>query len=241
MHIRLIIRLYRGVRFTRTKRNSADHRGRQLARRPSAESPPTRSKAGVRMRVDASSAVRVDDDAPLLVLDSVRAEHVRELDGAPLHSGLTVELHRRECVAVVAPSGRGKTSLLRQVAALDQLPAPGAMRLLDRPQHEWNPSDWRARVLYLAQAVPDRTSSSPRSTLREAILPLAAQRSWQRHLQLLQQEEQPTDAEARAEAYATRWGLPVAYTLYMEGGTKPHEKRINDAALSLSRPVTRIP
>lgn len=77
----------------------------------------------------------------------------RTVDDRVLFRGLSFELAEGETLAVLAPSGSGKTLLLRLLAGLDPLSA-GSVRLDGRPQEDWPMPAWRARVVYCPQTPP---------------------------------------------------------------------------------------
>ncbi|MEO1002782.1 MAG: ATP-binding cassette domain-containing protein [Cyanobacteria bacterium J06638_7] len=62
--------------------------------------------------------------------------------------GLTLQAGDR--IGLVAPSGQGKTLLLRSLALLEPLQA-GALSLRGCPPAAWGLPAWRARVCYLSQ------------------------------------------------------------------------------------------
>ena len=70
-----------------------------------------------------------------------------------LFRGLSFELAEGDTLAVLAPSGSGKTLLLRLLAGLDPLPA-GIVRLDGRRQEDWPMPEWRSRVVYCPQRPP---------------------------------------------------------------------------------------
>ena len=70
--------------------------------------------------------------------------------GRRLFSGLSLEVSEGELVALRGPSGIGKTSLLRAVAALEDA-AEGQITLDDRDAAEWGVPAYRRRVVYVAQ------------------------------------------------------------------------------------------
>lgn len=74
----------------------------------------------------------------------------RRLGGRLLWSQLDLELEAGDRLGLVAPSGAGKTLLLRTLALLDP-PQAGTFNLLGRPPAAWGLPRWRAMVLYLAQ------------------------------------------------------------------------------------------
>jgi putative ABC transport system ATP-binding protein len=86
-------------------------------------------------------------DRPLL-LSAAGLE--RRLGDRRLWSRLDLELAGGERLGLVAPSGAGKTLLLRTLALLDP-PQAGRFSLLGRPPAAWGLPRWRAMVAYLAQ------------------------------------------------------------------------------------------
>ena len=72
------------------------------------------------------------------------------LGGRTLWQNLNVQLHPGDRLALVAPSGAGKTLLLRALARLDPL-QQGELWLLGRDGDSWEVPHWRAQVCYLAQ------------------------------------------------------------------------------------------
>jgi ABC-type iron transport system FetAB ATPase subunit len=73
--------------------------------------------------------------------------------GRRLLRGLEIELRPLEIVALVGPSGSGKSSLLRAIAGLDDF-ATGRCRLEGRTPGELGWPSWRRRVCYLPQRAP---------------------------------------------------------------------------------------
>ena len=86
-------------------------------------------------------------DHPLL-LSAAGLE--RRLGDRLLWSRLDLDLAGGDRLGLVAPSGAGKTLLLRTLALLDP-PQAGAFHLLGRPPAALGVPRWRAMVLYLAQ------------------------------------------------------------------------------------------
>ncbi|WP_254943840.1 ATP-binding cassette domain-containing protein [Cyanobium sp. AMD-g] len=74
----------------------------------------------------------------------------RRLGDRLLWSQLDLELAAGDRLGLVAPSGAGKTLLLRTLALLDP-PQAGRFNLLGRPPAAWGLPRWRAMVSYLAQ------------------------------------------------------------------------------------------
>jgi putative ABC transport system ATP-binding protein len=82
---------------------------------------------------------------------SLRAEGLCcRIGGRVLWQRLSFRLRPGDRLALVAPSGSGKTLLLRRLALLDPLQG-GSLRLHGRPPQAWGPPAWRSRVLYLSQ------------------------------------------------------------------------------------------
>lgn len=86
-------------------------------------------------------------DSPLL-LSAAGLE--RRLEDRLLWSRLDLALAGGDRLGLVAPSGAGKTLLLRTLALLDP-PQAGTFHLLGRSPGEWGLPRWRAMVQYLAQ------------------------------------------------------------------------------------------
>ncbi|WP_255011923.1 ATP-binding cassette domain-containing protein [Cyanobium sp. Cruz-8D1] len=74
----------------------------------------------------------------------------RRLGDRLLWSQLDLELAGGDRLGLVAPSGAGKTLLLRTLALLDP-PQAGTFSLLGRAPAAWGLPRWRAMVSYLAQ------------------------------------------------------------------------------------------
>ena len=74
----------------------------------------------------------------------------RSLAGRFLWRDLDLTLRPGERLGLVAPSGRGKTLLLRALALLDPLQR-GVLRLRGRQPESWGLPAWRARVSYVSQ------------------------------------------------------------------------------------------
>lgn len=100
-------------------------------------------------------------DHPLL-LSATGLE--RQLGERRLWSQLDLALAGGDRLGLVAPSGSGKTLLLRTLALLDPQQA-GTIRLLGRSPAAWGLPRWRAMVQYLAQR-PVATGGTVEANLR---------------------------------------------------------------------------
>lgn len=74
----------------------------------------------------------------------------RSLGGRLLWRNIDLALRAGDRLGLVAPSGQGKTLLLRNLALLDPLQR-GSLSLQGRPPASWGLPAWRARVSYLHQ------------------------------------------------------------------------------------------
>ena len=83
---------------------------------------------------------------PLLDARALRCER----EGRPLWRDLNLRLLEGDRLALVAPSGTGKTLLLRAIARLDPL-ANGRLWLQGADCGAFRSDAWRARVLYVSQ------------------------------------------------------------------------------------------
>jgi putative ABC transport system ATP-binding protein len=80
-----------------------------------------------------------------------RAEGLsRRLEGRPLWQGITFSLEVGDRLALVGPTGTGKTLLLRSLVLLDPL-GSGRLELRGRSPAEWTLPIWRSRTLLLQQ------------------------------------------------------------------------------------------
>ncbi|MEX1318010.1 MAG: iron export ABC transporter permease subunit FetB [Synechococcaceae cyanobacterium] len=92
---------------------------------------------------------------------------------------MDLTLHAGDRLGLVAPSGQGKTLLLRSLALLDPLQG-GVLSLRGRPPVIWGLPAWRARVTYLSQR-PVTQAGTVEDSLR-SVLGFASQRGrgrWQ--------------------------------------------------------------
>jgi putative ABC transport system ATP-binding protein len=89
---------------------------------------------------------------PLGGSPSVRAPARNEYPpgGRWLWQGVSFELLAGDCMGLVAPSGAGKTLLMRNLAWLDPV-YQGAIWFLGKTPTEWSPPIYRSRVMYLPQ------------------------------------------------------------------------------------------
>ncbi|MFH7244344.1 MAG: ATP-binding cassette domain-containing protein [Spirulina sp.] len=74
----------------------------------------------------------------------------RPLGDRWLWRGVGFHLYPGDCLGLVAPSGAGKTLLLRNLVLLDPL-ATGEVRLAGKTPIEWGLPTYRSRVMYLPQ------------------------------------------------------------------------------------------
>lgn len=78
----------------------------------------------------------------------------RQLSDRWLWRGVTFELAAGDCMGLVAPSGAGKTLLLRNLVMLDPI-QQGEIRLEGKSPAAWGLPTYRSRVMYLPQrAIP---------------------------------------------------------------------------------------
>lgn len=70
--------------------------------------------------------------------------------GKTLFADLRAAIEAPASVALLAPSGQGKSTLLRLLARLDS-PCGGEIRLEGKPASEWHPQAWRRKTAYVAQ------------------------------------------------------------------------------------------
>ena len=87
---------------------------------------------------------------------SLRLEQVTfRYDGAtrPVLEGVDLEIRARECVAVVGPSGQGKSTLLDLISGLQQ-PVAGRVTLDGIPFTDIDLSSWRRRIGFVLQDSP---------------------------------------------------------------------------------------
>lgn len=74
----------------------------------------------------------------------------RKLGESWIWRHLDFQLLPGETLALVGPSGSGKSLLLRAIAGLDPLDE-GTIRFQDRPLAQWKLPDYRKQVMYLSQ------------------------------------------------------------------------------------------
>ncbi|SFI34122.1 putative ABC transport system ATP-binding protein [Paenibacillus sp. UNC496MF] len=70
--------------------------------------------------------------------------------GRTLFADVSADIEEPQSVALLAPSGQGKSTLLRLLALLDE-PSGGEVRLDGKPSAGWHPQAWRRRAAYVAQ------------------------------------------------------------------------------------------
>ena len=98
----------------------------------------------------------------------------RRIDDAWIWRGVDVQLQAGENLAILGPTGAGKSLLLRCLAGLDAT-GEGRIAVEDRPLDEWHMPSYRARVVYLHQR-PALWEGTVEDNLR-AVFRLAAHRS----------------------------------------------------------------
>jgi putative ABC transport system ATP-binding protein len=74
----------------------------------------------------------------------------RQLSDRWLWRGVTFDLHRGDCLGLVAPSGAGKTLLLRNLVLLDPI-QQGQIAFVGKSPAEWGLPAYRSRVMYVPQ------------------------------------------------------------------------------------------
>ena len=115
----------------------------------------------------------------------------RRVNGRTLFEGLSFTVDRGEALVVRAPSGAGKTLLLRLLAWLDP-PDAGGVTLTGKSPVEWGVPLWRSRVTYVAQRPPKLTGTAA---------------DWLADVADLASQRQRGASDAREHALA--WGLPA--------------------------------
>lgn len=83
---------------------------------------------------------------PLLSIKNIG----RELSGRWLWRGVSFDMFENQCIGLVAPSGRGKTLLMRNLVLLDPV-QEGEILLNGKPATTWSLPIYRAQVIYLHQ------------------------------------------------------------------------------------------
>lgn len=96
-------------------------------------------------------AVSGDDDGPVLRLRCVSAAYGP--DAEPAVSGVDLEVPRRGHVAIVGPSGAGKTTLFSLILRFLE-PQAGTLELDGRPYADWSHAEVRERLAYVEQETP---------------------------------------------------------------------------------------
>jgi putative ABC transport system ATP-binding protein len=86
------------------------------------------------------------DEGSAASAPALEAEHLsRAIVGKVITNNISVQVHVGEILAVVGPSGSGKSSFLRLLNRLDE-PTDGAVRLNGRDYRELSPEELRRRV-----------------------------------------------------------------------------------------------
>ncbi|PSN16850.1 ABC transporter [filamentous cyanobacterium CCT1] len=74
----------------------------------------------------------------------------RQLGDRWLWRGVSFDLFSGDCLGLVAPSGAGKTLLMRNLVLLDPI-QQGAVKFAGKNPSEWGVSAYRSRVMYVPQ------------------------------------------------------------------------------------------
>ena len=128
---------------------------------------------------------------------------VRARDGRAILDRFTLAVADGEAVALVGPSGGGKTTALKLVNALRR-PSAGAVRVAGRETTAWDPIELRRRTGYVIQEI----GLFPHLTVAENVAIVPEISGWE-----------PARVRARVDELLALVGLPA--TEY--GGRRPHE------------------
>jgi len=86
---------------------------------------------------------------PILQLQHLRKNR-NDLESGPLFANVSADIAEPAIIALLGVSGQGKSTLLRMLAALDNIDE-GDVRLHNVSQRETDPRTWRMKVCYVAQ------------------------------------------------------------------------------------------
>ncbi len=86
---------------------------------------------------------------PILQLRQLRKNR-NDLESGPLFANVSADIAEPAIIALLGVSGQGKSTLLRMLAALDNIDE-GDVRLHNVSQRETDPRSWRMKVCYVAQ------------------------------------------------------------------------------------------
>ncbi|TXK81859.1 ATP-binding cassette domain-containing protein [Paenibacillus sp. N3.4] len=86
---------------------------------------------------------------PNLLIEHIHKKHPNG-GQTPLFECISAQVAKCDRIAILGPSGQGKSTLLRMMAALEQSDS-GSLILDGRPVSVWNPSEWRKKVCYVPQ------------------------------------------------------------------------------------------
>jgi osmoprotectant transport system ATP-binding protein len=128
---------------------------------------------------------------------------VRAPGGRTILDGFSLDVAAGETVALVGPSGGGKTTALKLVNAL-RLPTAGSVRVGGRATTDWDPIALRRRTGYVIQEI----GLFPHLTIFENVATVPEISGWE-----------PARVRARVETLLALVGLPAAEY----GGRRPHE------------------
>ncbi|SDO10789.1 putative ABC transport system ATP-binding protein [Paenibacillus sp. yr247] len=86
---------------------------------------------------------------PILVIEQLHKKHPNGTS-APLFEQISTNVLPQDRIAILGPSGQGKSTLLRVIATLEHSDG-GSLSLYGRLISSWGPSEWRKRVCYVPQ------------------------------------------------------------------------------------------
>src|SRR5262245_3187150 len=117
------------------------------------------------------------DEGSTVSTPAIEVEHLsRDVAGKVITNNISVQVHVGEILAVVGPSGSGKSSFLRLLNRLDE-PTDGVVRLNGQDYRELAPEELRRRVgmfmqsAYLFPGTWPITSNTDQVSRAQAFLP----------------------------------------------------------------------
>ncbi|WP_438431807.1 ABC transporter ATP-binding protein [Gorillibacterium sp. sgz500922] len=103
---------------------------------------------------------------PLLAIDNLSKSFAAENERVTLFTGVTAAIEERTAIALIGVSGQGKSTFLRILGRLEA-PDEGTLRFHGRVAADWPPTEWRKRIVYVAQQ-PIMLPGSVEDNLRTA-------------------------------------------------------------------------